>query len=484
MSFVGSIVGTQGEQVEVAFDIDKTAAGGNRYGFAPATGNLMYCMPQKGTKTALYIGNGDEAQGIATGCIRTNGSICEGTGSPEKKSFRSEHGKGMDLYPQSMGLDGGETGKITFEDETGTTIESNGGLVLMAKEGIRLESMTGIAMQGMSDIMALYSEGASSLCVNGSVDMLGRLAGISASKYTGYPPYDDAPKEGEFDWEGFTRNLAIGLGVVAVCAIGAAISIATLGAGSILAGAFIGAGIGALSTTAMKAGEEISTGNVRSAKEAFRDVRISAASGFITGAFGAKFPGAHRLAEGVVDTAVSAGERLAYAVFDDSMSWDEKWAYAFDPGQMVADFVTGVVIGEILDGIMAATQNKLRSIFANNDAAMREALGSGSNTHVPSANTQVVRHPEIKSPNQVKMSDVTNYWDDYLGSNQTNIHPRTGLVDNDRIFSADGTKSIRFGNHEMDSMGTTKFHFHLEEWKYDPVNDVMEYFNTLVRIKR
>ena len=155
-------------------------------------------------------------------------------------------------------------------------------------------------MQGMSDIMALYSEGASSLCVNGSVDMLGRLAGISASKYTGYPPYDDAPKEGEFDWEGFTRNLATGLGVVAVCAIGAAISIATLGAGSILAGAFIGAGIGALSTTAMKEGEEISTGNVR-----------------------------------------SAGERLAYAVFDDSMSWDEKWAYAFDPGQMVADFVTG-----------------------------------------------------------------------------------------------------------------------------------------------
>ena len=378
MSFVGSIVGTQGEQVEVAFDIDKSAAGGNSYGFAPATGNLMYCMPQKGTKTSLYIGNGDEAQGIATGCIRTNGSICEGTGSPEKKSFRSEHGKGMDLYPQSMGLDGGETGKITFEDETGTTIESNGGLVLMAKEGIRLESMTGIAMQGMSDIMALYSEGASSLCVNGSVDMLGRLAGISASKYTGYPPYDDAPKEGEFDWDGFTRNLAIGLGVVAVCAIGAAISIATLGAGSILAGAFIGAGIGALSTTAMKAGEEISTGNVRSAKEAFRDVRISAASGFITGAFGAKFPGAHRLVEGVVDTAVSAGERFLYAVFDDSMSWEEKRAYAFDPGQMVADFVTGVVIGEFLDGIMAATQNKLRSIFANNDATMREALESGS----------------------------------------------------------------------------------------------------------
>ena len=377
MSFVGSIVGTQGEQVEVAFDIDKSAAGGNRYGFAPATGNLMYCMPQKGTKTALYIGNGDEAQGIATGCIRTNGSTCEGT-----------------------------------------TIESNGGLVLMAKEGIRLESMTGIAMQGMSDIMALYAEGASSLCVNGSVDMLGRLAGISASKYTGYPPYDDAPKEGEFDWDGFTRNLAIGLGVVAVCAIGAAISIATLGAGSILAGAFIGAGIGALSTTAMKAGEEISTGNVRSAKEAFRDVGISAVSGFITGAFGAKFPGAHRLTEGVVDTAVSAGERLAYAVFDDSMSWDEKWAYAFDPGQMVADFVTGVVIGEILDGIMAATQNKLRSIFANSDE-MRWALDSGNKTK-----------PYANSRPSFRKGVVEEVWENAKGPDGLVRDPNTGDIIN------------------------------------------------------
>ena len=377
MSFVGAIVGTQGEQVEVAFDIDQTAAGGNRYGFAPATGNLMYCMPQKGTKTSLYIGNGNEAQGIATGCIRTNGSTCEGT-----------------------------------------TIESNGGPVLMAKEGIRLESMTGIAMQGMSDIMALYAEGASSLCVNGSVDMLGRLAGISASKYTGYPPYDDAPKEGEFDWEGFTRNLAIGLGVVAVCAIGAAISIATLGAGSILAGAFIGAGIGALSTTAMKAGEEISNGNVRSAKEAFRDVGISAASGFITGAFGAKFPGAHRLVEGAVDTAVSAGERLAYAVFDDSMSWDEKWAYAFDPGQMVADFVTGVVIGEILDGIMAATQNKLRSIFANSDE-MRRALDSGNKTK-----------PYANSRPSFRKGVVEEVWENAKGPDGLVRDPNTGDIIN------------------------------------------------------
>ena len=348
MSFVGSIVGTQGEQVEVAFDIDKTAAGGNRYGFAPATGNLMYCMPQKGTKTALYIGNGDEAQGIATGCIRTNGSTCEGTGSPEKKSFRSEHGKGMDLYPQRMGLDGGETGKITFEDETGTTIESNGGLVLMAKEGIRLESMTGIAMQGMSDIMALYSEGASSLCVNGSVDMLGKMTGLAGTVYQKYDPFEDAPQKGEFDWGGFARNLVMGLAVGAACI---ALAVFLPGIGTVAAGALFGAGMGAISASVVGAVNDYSSGNVRSLGEATRDMVISMVTGAITGAIGAAFPALNWVGEGLVDLGSGVLTRGMYALVDSNMSIEEKLAYAFDWKQMGADFLTGVAIHFVFKGI-------------------------------------------------------------------------------------------------------------------------------------
>ena len=348
MSFVGYIVGTQGEQVEVAFDIDKAAAGGNRYGFAPATGNLMYCMPQKETKTALYIGNGDEAQGIATGCIRTNGSTCEGTGSPEKKSFRSEHGKGMDLYPQRMGLDGGETGKITFEDETGTTIESNGGLVLMAKEGIRLESMTGIAMQGMSDIMALYSEGASSLCVNGSVDMLGKMTGLAGTVYQKYDPFEDAPQEGEFDWGGFARNLVMGLAVGAACI---ALAVFLPGIGTVAAGALFGAGMGAISASVVGAVNDYSSGNVRSLGEATRDMVISMVTGAITGAIGAAFPALNWVGEGLVDLGSGVLTRGMYALVDSNMSIEEKLAYAFDWKQMGADFLTGVAIHFVFKGI-------------------------------------------------------------------------------------------------------------------------------------
>ena len=353
MSFVGFIVGTQGEQVEVAFDIDKSAAGGNSYGFAPATGNLMYCMPQKGTKTALYIGNGDEAQGIATGCIRTNGSTCEGTGSPEKKSFRSEHGKGMDLYPQSMGLDGGETGKITFEDETGTTIESNGGLVLMAKEGIRLESMTGIVMQGMSDIMALYSEGASSLCVNGSVDMLGMRTGLAGTVYQGYDPYEDAPQKGEFDWGGFARNLVMGLAVGAACI---ALAVFLPGIGTVAAGALFGAGMGAISASVAGAVSDYSSGNVRSLGEATKDMVISMITGAITGAIGAAFPAMKWFGEGLIDVGSGILTRGMYALLNPDMSTEEKLAYVFDLKQMGVDFITGVAMHFAFKGVSAVRE--------------------------------------------------------------------------------------------------------------------------------
>ena len=336
MSFVGSIVGTQGEQVEVAFDIDKSAAGGNRYGFAPATGNLMYCMPQKGTKTALYIGNGDEAQGIATGCIRTNGSTCEGT-----------------------------------------TIESNGGLVLMAKEGIRLESMTGIAMQGMSDIMALYSEGASSLCVNGSVDMLGRRTSLAGIVYQGYDPFEDAPQKGEFDWGGFARNLAIGLGVAIAC-VGLAL---IPGIGPIVTGALIGAAIGTFCQTVYKANEEWQSGNVRSTIETVRDVVISAAAGGFTGACVVAFP-VTVLFSGEIYAGVSLTGRAAWALGDSSMNNEKKMAYIFDTKQMAVDFSIGALIGIIVPGAVARklVRDAEREMWKNADFEAARNLSQKNST--------------------------------------------------------------------------------------------------------
>ena len=359
MSFVREVTASCGERVELAFDMDRASAGGNSYGFAPATGNLMYCMPQVGTKAALYLGNGNEAQGVVSGCIRTNGALCEGTGSPEKKGFCSEHGKGMSLYPQSMGMDGGEAGKLTMEDGNGTLLESSGSLLLLAKEGIRLESMTGIAVQGVSDIMALYGAGTSSLCVNGSVDMMGALTGLGGSTYINYAPYADAPEEGEFDWVGLATNLIMGLAVGAACI---AMSFLLPGIGTIAAGALMGAGIGAVSASVAGAVGDYSSGNVRSTEEAIRDVAVSMVSGALTGAItgglGAKLTSAFpKAAEavgkipmadwakvGLFNTGDGILGRLVYAVADGNMSVEEKFAYAFSPEHMAMDFVGGAAM--------------------------------------------------------------------------------------------------------------------------------------------
>ena len=66
---------------------------------------------------------------------------------------------------------------------------------------------------------------------------------------------------------------------------------------------------------------------------------------------------------------------------------------------------------------------------------------------------------ELKSGRTVKDKDTIKDWDDFLGPHQTNIDPRDGLRDPDRIWSADGNRSIRYGQHEQDFN-----HYHLETW--------------------
>ncbi len=59
----------------------------------------------------------------------------------------------------------------------------------------------------------------------------------------------------------------------------------------------------------------------------------------------------------------------------------------------------------------------------------------------------------------------------FLGKEQTNIDPRGGLSNPNRIWSSDGKRSIRFREHEMNSM-PNKMHYHQETWYDDRVENV------------
>ena len=93
-------------------------------------------------------------------------------------------------------------------------------------------------------------------------------------------------------------------------------------------------------------------------------------------------------------------------------------------------------------------------------------------------------HIETVSPKAMKPQDVTTKWVDFLGPRpHSNIHPRTGVVDPDRIVSADGKRSIRYGKHEMGSP-TNLHHYHEEMWTSDPMKNVMNVDNTIIRISK
>lgn len=79
---------------------------------------------------------------------------------------------------------------------------------------------------------------------------------------------------------------------------------------------------------------------------------------------------------------------------------------------------------------------------------------------------------ETRSGEALKQEDAVDRWDEFLGPEQTNIDPRDGLPDADRIWSSDGKRSIRFGEHEMNS-SPKKFHFHEETWHDDRVDNVL-----------
>lgn len=362
ISLPGKVTETTGQTCRLELDLEPGQPEGYAYPFAPETGNMMYCMPQKGTRVSLKLGSGTGADAMVSACIRTNGAECEGTSQPSQKSFHTEYGRGMELYPGQLGLTGGGTGKLLLEDAAGASLTTAGNLIAYAKGSIVLESGKRIDMETLSGIFAeAFQAATSSFCVNGRFDYLSAGTVLQGRTYLAYPPFDDAPKEGHFDWGGFFRNIGIGLAVAAVCVIAAAVVIGTAGGAAavfaagaavgtkVAVGALVGAAVGATMTTASMAVEDFNDGDVRSWQEASREIGISTISGAITGAVGARFPQMNKLLAGLIDTAASTVERGFLKAFEEDITIGEWFAYTFDPGTIALDFASGVLIDCLID---------------------------------------------------------------------------------------------------------------------------------------
>ncbi len=191
----------------------------------------------------------------------------------------------------------------------------------------------------------------------------------------------------------------------------------------------------------------------------------------------------------IVFDVISLGFSVADVVQNpsDPMAWA---GLAGDVVDVVVPFVSGVgeatkAVGAVADVVDAADEvHDMAKIVDNVDDVYNtgRTIGRASNAAEDAGQVIIKYGDEVKLPNQIKAEQAIDAWDNYLGPNQTSFNKYTGQFEADRIFSADGKKSIRFGNHEMNSIGTRKAHFHYEEWVYDAGQRVVTVSNRLQRL--
>ena len=102
----GRVLETKQELVRLHLDMDREQDASKAYWFPwrPITGNLLYCMPEKGTKAGLYITGGEERTAEVVYSIRENGEECSELADPNDRYLTTDHKKRMYLKPSEMGL--------------------------------------------------------------------------------------------------------------------------------------------------------------------------------------------------------------------------------------------------------------------------------------------------------------------------------------------------------------------------------------------
>ena len=285
MTILGEVLSTERETVRLKLDIDEgwNPGGPYPYTWRPETGNMMYCMPQVGTRVSLYFPNYDEQMAMAVNCVRTNGGSCTRMSDPSKRSFVTEHGKEMNLYPQEMSLLGGANGMVKLEDETGISISTDKGIMVVALGPVSISGKVAVATALMGEVVMakgniLTGEMKTTQVQSNQYDLLAAdFTRIEGWNQQIFEAYDDAPQEGSFDWGGLIGNVLAGLAVVGAVAL----TLVTLGAATPVIVGAIAVG------TAAVIGQGISdyaSGTVSSTETYMRTGFIGAVAGAFSGA--------------------------------------------------------------------------------------------------------------------------------------------------------------------------------------------------------
>ena len=334
MSLLGTVKKCAGETVQLELDIDSGRSGQPCYPWTwvPTTGNLMYMMPQAGTRVSLYFKGDEEESAIAVNCIRSGAGCKEA--DPLDKSLTTEHGMQMRLCRCDMGVVTLKE-KVLLDDLTGIRMEGSGGLHILAAGEVKLEGQEvnlngnrGVIMyegKAVLDLEKLQDAEESAPVPEVTITAAGKVElsteegedtvqnrGEKVTYYLAWEHadlshpsnrYRDEPEQKDYDWAQWRLNIAAGMVVVgSVTVLGAFMAGAVAGAGLIAAGN-VSAGSAAVSVggavfltgslyVAEQAVSDAVSGRLGDTEKYVRKALAGSVVGFLTGASGLMMQGA------------------------------------------------------------------------------------------------------------------------------------------------------------------------------------------------
>lgn len=211
MSLFGTVLATDREVLKIHLDIDERQDEGTAYSYhwKPTTGNLMYLMPQVGTRVSLYMCDSDERSAVAINCVRTNGSVNPETADYNKRYLTTEHQKRLYMFPTSMGLvgtSGTDTGlMIQMDDSSGILFQSHQKTTITAADSITMSAPQ--VTMNCPQQLTLKQSGVS-LVINNQFDVVGAKGRLSGSgPLPGVPRKEEEQdnylrENSSFDWCG------------------------------------------------------------------------------------------------------------------------------------------------------------------------------------------------------------------------------------------------------------------------------------------
>ena len=143
----GTVKWTSKEKIKVKLDLDQNKNPLDEELFAfeyvPISGNIMYTMPEKGTKVQLYFSNEKENSGIVIG------SVNEKIDYPEAsvKIFQTKEGKRLDIQSTQIELTS-EVSQISMalSDQLGINLFSQKDIFINANDSIKIRTGGNVTM--------------------------------------------------------------------------------------------------------------------------------------------------------------------------------------------------------------------------------------------------------------------------------------------------------------------------------------------------